>query len=145
MSHVKNQHLVPETYLMFFTDTSQKKSCCWLYKKGESGKSKECRPPDQLCKEKYKYEESTFELNEIEKKLSRQESTYKHIIKKVQNKKMLSDEEKINLSDFISTLYHRTSQRSLYYSDKIDEVINSMKHICLAHDKDPAESDEIKR
>ncbi len=131
----KGQHYLPRSaYLEHFVDSSTDKPVLWVYPFDNNGiriNEEKGIPAAQLCKETYLYESPLFRVNEVEQYLEKVESGYSKILKaKILNKIPITDDEKLLLSLFITTLEARlpsTRDNLLQFIDNIEEKIKALE------------------
>lgn len=133
----KQEHYIPnKSYLDYFVDDSINPNSLWVYfdKKQIFNDSSKAEPknitPINLCKEAYLYETPKLPLNSIEKMLQMIEDNYKHVLdNKILKKKKLTTEDRIAISQFISTLEVRTPLNKEHSEDFINEVKDHVVHL----------------
>ncbi len=113
----KQQHIIPEkSYLKYWEDTNERKPSLWVYRikgdhtvEGFSSITPIGIPADQFAKEHFFYESSEKPQNILETALQQVEDEYLPVLReKITKGKELTEEDKIKVARFISSLELRT-------------------------------------
>ncbi len=136
-TRTEKEHYIPnKSYLNYFVDTNEKPKSLWVYfdKKqvfeNPSEASVKQITPINLCKESYLYETPRLPVNAIEKMLQQIENRYKYVLDtKIIPMKKLTTEDRIAVSQFISTLEMRTPLNKTHSDSIISDVRERVAHL----------------
>lgn len=150
----KRQHIIPKTYLKAFTDPTQPdgmpehipfEPSVWVNEKSFKSKPQR-KSPDHKTFWKpyfYKLDEDSDNTPVIEEALSKIESKYSHVLKKVCNREALTVEELTYIAFFIDTLFNRTEPSLKHWQGQFNKVEELYRHVDQAYNQSQEISDEI--
>ncbi len=146
-STAKGQHYIPNnSYLKYFTDSNENKPVLWVYwdkiKIWNEFKNLQSSPipPSKFCKENYFYESNSIPVNTLEKLLEKLENKYFNILEnKILQKKPLSNDDTLIISQFIAALETRTPLNKKHSEDNTKKILEKIIELENSHNlKEPS-------
>lgn len=138
----KQQHVIPDkSYLQYWEDTHEKKPSLWVYRiegdrtaEGFSSITPIGIPADQFAKEHFFYESSEKPQNALETALQQIEDGYNSVLReKITKGKELTEEDRLKITRFISSLELRTKSAKENVRDFQRRSLDMIKMVEQAH------------
>lgn len=153
MAQNKSQHIIPRTYLEAFVDPVRPNgipqdvpftATVWVIEKSLKAEPKWKSLKNILCKPYfYNLNEDESTSPRIEKFLSKIETKYPQILKKISARESLTQEKLLYIALFIDTLFRRTPPSLEHWQSQINKIEELYRQVDQAYNHSQKISDQV--